>query len=44
MIYFNLHFDEITPFPAIYEYIKIDNALHVTLQFKGSPIPLPEWL
>ena len=43
LIYYNLEFDDITGFPSIRECIKINRELHVELQFKGSPMPLPNW-
>ena len=30
-------------FPSIAEAIKIDDNLHVRLQYNGRPVPLPKW-
>ena len=38
-----MHFDEATGFPSILDCIKINQDLHVELQYKGCPIPLPKW-
>ena len=43
IVFYNLVFDEETQFPKILEAIKVDNELHVQLQYSGSLIPLPPW-
>ena len=41
IVFFNLtYFDG---FPVIFESIKVDQSLHVQLQFNGHPVPLPVW-
>ena len=40
-MFYRISFDDDTQFPVIQESIKIDHNLHVQLQYKGSPIPLP---
>ena len=41
--FYNLIFDQETNFPCILESIKVDSQLHVQLQYKGNPLPLPPW-
>ena len=43
IVFYKLEFDAKTKFPIILESIKIDNNLHVKLEYKGSPVPLPHW-
>ena len=43
VLYYNLVFDETTNFPKVHEAIKIDSELHVQLQYKGIPVPLPKF-
>ena len=43
VVFFKIVLDELS-IPKITECIRIDSDLHVKLFFKGSPIPLPEWL
>ena len=43
VLYFKLEFDCDTGFPYIKEAIKIDDRLHVKLQYKNSPMSLPAW-
>ena len=38
-----LLFDDCSGFPTICEAIKIDNSLHVELQYCNNPVPLPDW-
>lgn len=42
-MYYRLHFDECSQFPSVLESIRIDNDLHVQLQYNGIPLPLPPW-
>ena len=35
--------DNETKFPNILESIKVDDDLHVWLQYNGMPLPLPQW-
>ena len=39
--FFNLTY--VDGFPVIFESIKVDQSLHVQLQFNGHPVPLPAW-
>ena len=41
IIFFNLTY--VDGFPVIFESIKVDQSLHVQLQFNGHPVPLPAW-
>ena len=43
ILMYNLCFDNLTGFPAIQEAIKIDSELHLQLQYRGNPVPLPPW-
>ena len=43
IVYYRLEFDEKTNFPALFESIRIDNELHVQLQYNGIRVPLPSW-
>lgn len=43
VIYYNLSFHIETGFPSILECIKVTKDLHVQLQYKGRPVPLPDW-
>ena len=38
-----LLFDDCSGFSTIFESIKIDNSLHVELQYCDNPVPLPDW-
>ena len=42
VVYYNLKFDG-QNFPKIFETIRIDEQMHVQLQYNGSPVPLPSW-
>ena len=42
-MYFYLVFDDETKFAKILESIKVDDDLHVQLQYNGMPLPLPQW-
>ena len=41
IVFFNLTY--VDGFPLIFESIKVDQSLHVQLQFNGHPVPLPAW-
>ena len=41
IVFYNLFFDEDTQFPKILEAIKVDDELHMELQYSGSSVPLP---
>ena len=41
IVFFNLTY--VDGFPVIFESIKVDQSLHVQLQFNGHPVPLPAW-
>ena len=41
IVYLNLTY--VDGFPVIFESIKVDQSLHVQLQFNGHPVPLPAW-
>ena len=41
VIFHKLKFDNVSQFPTILEYIRIDEDLHVQLQCNGIPLPLP---
>ena len=43
MLCFHLVFDDATKVPKISESIKIDDDLHIQLQYNGMPLPLPQW-
>ena len=43
IVFYKTVYDELS-IPQITECIRIDSDLHVKLYFKGSPLPLPEWL
>ena len=43
IVYYRIDFDEQTKFPALFESIRIDNNLHVQLQYNGIKVPLPSW-
>ena len=43
VLYFDLIFDDETKFAKILESIKVDDDLHVHLQYNGMPLPLPQW-
>ena len=43
IVYYRLEFDDTTNFPHIFESIRIDNELHVQLQYNGIRVPLPDW-
>ena len=40
-LYFHLVSDDETKFPKILESIKVDDDLHVQLQYNDMPVPLP---
>ena len=41
IVFFNITY--VDGFPVIFESIKVDQSLHVQLQFNGHPVPLPAW-
>ena len=41
IVFFNVTY--VDGFPVIFEPIKVDQSLHVQLQFNGHPVPLPAW-
>ena len=41
IVFFNLTY--VDGFPVIFESIKVDQSLHIQLQFNGHPVPLPAW-
>ena len=41
IVFFNLTY--VDGFPVIFESIKVDQSLHVQLQFNGHPVPRPAW-
>ena len=41
IVFFNVTY--VDGFPVIFESIKVDQSLHVQLQFNGHPVPLPAW-
>ena len=41
VLYFDLIFDNETKFAKILESIKVDDGLHVHLQYNDMPLPLP---
>ena len=41
IVFFNLTYAD--GFPMIFESIKVDQSLHVQLQFNGHPVPHPAW-
>ena len=41
IVFFNLTY--VDGFPVIFESIKVDQSLHVQLQFNEHPVPLPAW-
>ena len=41
LVFFNQTY--VDGFPVIFESIKVDQSLHVQLQFNGHPVPLPAW-
>ena len=43
IVFYNLVFDEEMQFPKILEGIKVDDELHVQLQYSGNSIPFPLW-
>ena len=43
VLYFHLIFDDETRFSKIFESIKVDDDLHVQLQYNGMMLPLPQW-
>ena len=43
VLYFHLFFAGETKFPKILESIKVDDDLHVQLQYSGTPLLLPQW-
>ena len=43
ILYYLLQFDDETAFPIVREAIKVDNNLHVQLQYCNNPVPLPQW-
>ena len=43
ILYYLLQFDDETAFPIVREAVKVDNNLHVQLQYCNNPVPLPQW-
>ena len=43
VLYFHLVFDDDTNFAKTLESIKVDDDLHVQLQYNGMSLPLPQW-
>lgn len=43
ILFYRTVFDEETEFPTVSECIRIDNNLHVQLQYNGKFLPLPKW-
>ena len=43
IVFFRLEYDEKTNFPQVFESIRIDDQLHVQLQYNGIRVPLPDW-
>ena len=43
IVYYRLEFDKDTNFPKVFESIRIDEDLHVQLQYNGIRVPLPDW-
>ena len=43
IVFFNLKPSNVDGFPVMFESIKVDQSLHVQLQFNGHPVPLPAW-
>ena len=43
VLYFHLVFDYETNFAKTLESIKVDDDLHVQLQYNGMSLPLPQW-
>ena len=43
IVYYRMEFDKKTNFPALFESIRIDDELHVQLQYNGIRVPLPNW-
>ena len=43
VIFYRLKFNEVSQFPTVLELIRIDDDLHVQLQYNGIPLPLPSW-
>ena len=43
VLYFHLVFDDEAKLAKILESIRVDDDLHVQLQYNGMPLPLPQW-
>lgn len=43
VVFYRLKFDDVTQFPVVLESIRVDQDLHVKLQYNGIPLPLPPW-
>ena len=43
VLYFHLVFDKEAKLAKILESIRVDDDLHVQLQYNGMPLPLPQW-
>ena len=43
VVYYNLSFNSVSGFPEVLEAIKINLDLHVELQYRSNPVPLPSW-
>ena len=43
VLYFHLVFDDEAKLAKILESIRVDDDLHVHLQYNGMPLPLPQW-
>ena len=43
LMFYRISYDKKTEFPKLLESIKIDENMHVQLQFNGDPVPLPTW-
>ena len=43
VLYFHLVFDDEAKLAKILEFIRVDEDLHVQLQYSGMSLPLPQW-
>ena len=43
VLYFHLVFDKEAKLAKILESIRVDDDLHVQLQYNDMPLPLPQW-
>ena len=43
VVFYAIQFKEQTGFPIVREAIKIDQNLHVQLEYFNNPVPLPHW-